>query len=248
MAWLRENASASSLAELKSRATDSDAPRGFRRALETSRSPALIAEVKKGSPVAGIIREDFNPVEIAQSYERSGAACLSVLTDVEFFSGSEDNLIRCREATSLPVLRKDFTASEYHVWEARAMGADAILLIVYGLSDPELRGYRELAECLGMDVIVEAHSEEECDRALASGASLVGINNRDLTTFQVSVSVGLNLIPLYRDSAFVISESALGSFESVSAVTEAGAQAVLIGTAFCSRPDIEAAVKEVMGW
>ena len=250
-AYKREKAAERStlLGELRVRAEDQSAPRGFFRALQgAAKRPSLIAEVKKASPVAGMIREDFDPTKIARSYERAGAACLSVLTDLPYFQGSEENLRLARGAVSLPVLRKDFTVGELDVFEARAMGADAILLIVYGLDDAELLGLRQTAEGLGMDVIVEAHSDEECERALASGATLLGINNRDLKTFETSVSVGETLIPKYADQAFVISESALHSFADVQRVVDAGAQAVLIGTAFCSRPNIEEGVAEVMGW
>ncbi len=197
---------ASDLALARERAQAADPVRGFRDALKGARlRPGLIAEVKKASPVFGMIREEFDPVAIAKDYESAGAACLSVLTDEAFFQGSVENLRLSREATSLPVLRKDFTVSELDVWEARGMGADAVLLIVYGLDDGELKGFREVAEGLGMDVIVEAHSEEECERALASGARILGINNRDLKNFKTSLDVGVRLIPRYKDSAFVVS-------------------------------------------
>ncbi len=237
------------LLEAKSRAQDAPTPRKFLSSLQNSRNGlGLIAEVKKASPVFGVIRENFDPVEIGRSYERAGAHCLSVLTDEPFFDGSERNLRIVREAVSLPILRKDFTASLFHVYESRAMGADAILLIVYGLSDQELTEYREVAEELGMDVLVEAHSEEECERALNSGAKILGINNRDLRTFEISIDVGAKLIPQFVDQAFVVSESALHSAEDVALVKMAGANAVLIGTAFCSKPDVGKAVQDVMGW
>lgn len=248
--WKRERGEPSeALREARAAVADAGPTRGFLDALRgAEKRPALIAEVKKASPVKGLIREDFDAVAIAADYREAGAACLSVLTDEHFFQGSVENLVLARAESGLPVLRKDFTVSELDVWEARAMGADAILLIVYGLSDGELRGFRELAEGLGMDVIVEAHSEAECERALASGASILGINNRDLTSFETSVEVGLRLIPRYSGEVFVVSESALRSVEDVRRVAEAGASAVLIGTAFCSKPDVYEGVLEVMGW
>lgn len=237
------------LADVKARAEDVGPTRGFLGALKSAPGGVgLIAEVKKASPVFGVIRDDFDPVSIALSYESAGAQCLSVLTDAPFFQGSEKYLRDIRSRVALPILRKDFTAGEFHVYEARAMGADAILLIVYGLSDSELVEYRELAESLGMDVLVEAHSAEECDRALASGAKILGINNRDLRTFEISIGVGAGLIPLYTERAFVVSESALHSHGDVETVAAAGARAVLIGTAFCKEPDIEAAVRRIMNW
>lgn len=235
--------------DAKARALDASPARGFARALRESRhAVSLIAEVKKGSPVKGTIREDFDPVAIARDYEAAGADCLSVLTDSAYFQGSEANLVRCREAVGLPVLRKDFTTSALHVYEARAMGADAVLLIVNGLTDSELRDYRELAEGLGMDALVEAHTLEEAERALGTGASLVGLNNRDLRTFETTLDVSVGVLPRLAGRATLVSESALHSFEDVRRVAAAGARSVLIGTAFCSRPDVGAAVREVMGW
>ncbi|MBS1722204.1 MAG: indole-3-glycerol phosphate synthase TrpC [Armatimonadetes bacterium] len=237
------------LAQLKARAADAQPVRPFRRALEQASAPvSLIAEVKKASPVKGVIREDFDPVTIARAYEMAGAQCLSVLTDVEFFQGSPDFLVDCRAATNLPVLRKDFTTSEYHVWEARAMGSDAILLIVNGLSKSDLTDFRELGESLGMDVLVEAHTLEEAETAFETGATFIGINNRDLETFEVSIDVACQVIPELAGRATVVSESALKTHEDVGLVGRAGARAVLIGTTFCKSPDVGAKVREVMGW
>jgi indole-3-glycerol phosphate synthase len=209
---------------------------------------ALIAEIKPASPSRGIIREGLNAREMALSYAAAGADCLSVLTDTPFFQGSEQNLRDAREACLLPILRKDFTVCEADVYAARAMGADAVLLIVYGLSDAELQGFREVAEGLGMDALVEVHSEAEAERAVRSGASLIGVNNRDLTTFKTSVEVGLRVLPGLAGCGTLVSESALQSQEDVARVQQAGARAVLIGTAFCAAPDAEAKVREVMGW
>lgn len=237
------------LGEVRAKAGDVGPTRGFLATLQgSSHRPALIAEVKKASPVFGTIRGDLDPVEVAKAYERAGADCLSVLTDAPYFQGSTENLVQARGATGLPVLRKDFTVSAYDIYEARGMGADAVLLIVNGLEDSELLEYRELAESLGMDVIVEAHSEGECERALKSGAKILGINNRDLETFGISIEVGERLLPFYKGQVFTVSESALHTNADVERVKAAGADAVLIGTAFCSKPDIEEGVREVMGW
>jgi indole-3-glycerol phosphate synthase len=245
-----EGAKASvSLKAMKILAADADKPRGFLQAiLDSPHKTALIAEVKKASPVKGVIRSDFDPVEIATAYEKAGADCLSVLTDSQFFQGSARDLALAREATSLPVLRKDFTVDEYDVWHARAMGADALLLIVSGLSAAQLREYRELAEFLGMDALVEAHSQKEAETALRSGATLVGINNRDLTTFETNIAITETVLPKIAKKATVVAESAIESSDDVRRVSEAGARAVLIGTALCKAPDIGAKVKEVMGW
>ncbi|MDI9638824.1 indole-3-glycerol phosphate synthase TrpC [Kamptonema cortianum] len=241
--------STSSLRDLRLRAEDAEAPRGFLRALEQSpHSVALIAEVKKASPVKGVIRESFDPIAIARAYESAGADCLSVLTDVEFFQGSPEYLIQCRAATTLPVLRKDFTTDEYHVYEARAMGADAILLIVNGLDRAELKSYRELAESLGMDVLVEAHTLAEAEIAVETGARMVGVNNRDLETFETNIEASEVILPQLLGRAFLVSESALRVNADVERVRKAGAGAVLIGTAFCSNPDVEGQVRQVMGW
>ena len=237
------------LAEIRARAMDASSVRGFRRALESAPVPvSLIAEVKKASPVKGVIREDFDPVMIAQGYESAGAQCLSVLTDVEFFQGSTNFLVKCREATSMPVLRKDFTISEYCVYEARAMGADAVLLIVSGLSKSELVVFRELGESLGMDVLVEAHSLSEAETAIETGATFIGINNRNLETFEVTLEVACAVIPKLVGRATLVSESALKSFDDIEMVRKAGARAVLIGTTFCKADDPGVKVKEVMGW
>jgi indole-3-glycerol phosphate synthase len=236
------------LAELISRGRDLEPARPFARALAESPHPlALVAEVKKASPVKGVIRDAFDPEAIARGYERAGADCLSVLTDVAYFQGSPEHLIACRAATALPVLRKDFLIDDYQVWEARAWGADAVLLIVSGLDDGRLRGLRELAEELGMDALVETHTEHEMERAIASGARLVGINNRDLATFETRLDITERLAPLAGD-ALLVSESALDSPEATERVRAAGARAALIGTAFCREPDVEAAVRRIMGW
>lgn len=236
------------LTELQARIKDQSSPRGFLRALQSAPGLALIAEVKKASPVAGTLREDFDPAEIARIYESAGAQCLSVLTDEPHFQGSTENLVRARGAVALPVLRKDFTTSEYHIHEARAMGADAVLLIAYALTDEELKGFREVVEGLGMDALFEAHSVEEAERCLAAGATLLGVNNRDLTTFEMSLEVGESILARMVGRAFLVGESSIQTREDAMRMEQAGAQALLIGSAFSRSPDMGAKVKEVMGW
>ena len=237
------------LTEVKAAVADAPPVRDFQRAIEDSPHPvALIAEVKKASPVTGPTRPDFDPEEIAATYKEAGADCLSVLTDVEFFQGSPDYLGLCRDVSGLPTLRKDFTVDEYDVWEARAMGADAVLLIVAALPAIQLADLKALAESLGMAALVEAHSLAEAETAISAGATLVGVNNRDLTTFESMIDASLETIPKIADRATVVSESAIAARQDVEAVAKAGARAVLIGTSFCSAPDIGAKVREVMGW
>jgi indole-3-glycerol phosphate synthase len=235
--------------EVLAEAEKAPPPRGFRAALANSSHPvALIAEVKKASPVKGMIRPDFEAVEIARDYERAGANCLSVLTDREFFDGAPEYLVECRQAVELPVLRKDFIVDEYQVAETRALGADALLLIMSALRlDVAARLHRTAVE-MGMDVLVEVHSIEEAEAALGFGANLVGINNRDLSTFETRLEITEAIAPLVRERAIVVSESALGSRADVERVGAAGARAVLIGTAFCREPDVFGAVRRVMGW
>ena len=237
------------LAELKDRALDVERPRGFELALSTAATPvALVAEVKKASPSKGLIRESFDPVAIAEAYERAGAHVLSVLTDEPGFGGSAENLRRARAAVSLPVLRKDFLYDEYQVWEARAWGADAVLLIATSLEISRLRELKGLAESLGMDALVEVHDEADAERALAIEATLVGVNNRDLSDFTTDLATTERLLPHFPASVTKVSESALETNADIERVRAAGARAVLIGTTFCAAPDVEAKVREVMGW
>jgi indole-3-glycerol phosphate synthase len=237
------------LEEVRAAARDASPPRGFRRALESATTDlALIAEVKRGSPSQGVIRPDFDPVEVARAYQRAGAHALSVLTDAEFFGGSPENLGHARSATQLPALRKDFLYDPYQVWEARAWGADAVLLIVAMLTPSQLAELQGLAQELGMDALVETHTEEEALVALEAGAGLIGVNNRNLADFRTDLSTSERILPMLAGKAVGVSESALESRADLHRVRSAGARAVLIGTRFCREPDIEAAVREVMGW
>jgi len=236
-----------SQSEIEALAAQASAPRGFLRALRSSEGLALIAEVKKASPSKGLIRPDFDPVAIAQAYARAGASCLSVLTDVDYFQGSPENLKLAREASGLPCLRKDFLNDPYQIYEARAWGADAVLLIVASLDDAQLSDLHSLAVSLGMDVLVEVHDDLETERALRLGAPLIGVNNRNLADFKTTLEISDRLIPLIAPHALAVSESALETRADLDRVEKAGAKAVLIGTTFCASPDIEAKVREVMG-
>ncbi len=235
-----------SVEELQQRG-ESYTPKGFRAALIAAEKPGLIAEVKKGSPSMGEIRADFRPVDIAQSYERAGATCLSVLTDVQYFGGSPSYLREVRREVALPILRKDFVFDPYQLDEARAWGADCVLLIVAGLERGRLVDLYHEAKHRQLDVLVEVHDEEETEFAVEMGSDMIGINNRDLRTFKTDLSTTARLIQLIPDGVLKVSESALETADDVRSVHKMGADAVLIGTAFCASPDIEAKVCEVMG-
>jgi len=202
--------------------------RGFRAAL-LERSPAIIAEIKKASPSQGILREDFEPAALAREYQQNGAAALSVLTDGPFFQGSLADLRAARQAASLPALRKDFTLDEYHVVEAAASGADAILLIAAILEEKQMRELRELAGGWGMGAVVEVHSQRELRTALAAGAEIIGVNNRDLRTFAVTLETSLRLAEEIPAGVLKISESGIHSPEDIRRLREAGFDAFLVG-------------------
>lgn len=237
------------LADLKAIAQDQPSTRGFRAALESADRPvALIAEVKKASPSQGVIRSDFDPVAIAREYEQVGAHCLSVLTDEKYFQGSPDYLKEIRQHVNIPLLRKDFVADAYQLYEARAWGADAALLIVAGLEVPFLSTLYGEAREIGLDVLVEVHNEEELVIANDLGADLIGVNNRNLATFKTDLAVSETLIPKIREGALKVSESSLETNENIERARLAGARAVLIGTSFCGAPNIGAKVREVMDW
>jgi len=245
---VEETKAAIPLSAIRLESAEADPPRGFLAALKSSSKPvALIAEVKKGSPSSGLIREEFDPVDIARIYEDAGANCLSVLTDVPYFLGSPENLKRARAATKLPCLRKDFIYDPYQVFQSRAWGADAILLIVAALTDEQIVNLMSLAEGLGMDALVEVHSKEEVVRAVRLEAKLIGVNNRSLADLSTDLATGEAILPEL-NGCFPVAESALHSHADVKRMEAAGARAVLIGTAFCASPDIGSKVHEVMGW
>ncbi|MDH3526277.1 MAG: indole-3-glycerol phosphate synthase TrpC [Gammaproteobacteria bacterium] len=204
---------------------------GLTGRLEVGR-PAVIAEVKQASPSRGILRVDFDPAQIAASYERGGATCLSVLTDIDFFKGSDANLQQARAACSLPVLRKDFIIDPYQVLEARAIGADCVLLIVAALDDAMLQELMQLAVHLGMDVLVEVHDQDELERALQTPAPLIGINNRNLRTFETRLEVTLGLLDQIPDDRTVVTESGIHTREDVALMRSHGVHAFLVGEAF----------------
>jgi len=236
------------LGAIREASAAADPPRGFADKLKnTAKQLALIAEIKKGSPSRGLIRENFDPVEIAEQYEQAGATALSVLTDAPYFLGAPQNLKDARNATSLPCLRKDFIYDPYQVFESRAWGADAILLIVAALQDDQIINLMSLAEGLGMDALVEVHTKEEASRAVRLQAKLIGVNNRSLADLSTNLQTGEEILPTL-NGAFAIAESALETHQDLQRMKDAGAQAVLIGTAFCSAQNIREKVQEVMGW
>ena len=206
-----------------------DGPRGFSRSLEEFTGVAIIAEVKKASPSKGVICADFRPIEIAGNYHRQGAQAISVLTDVDFFQGSLRYLMEVRGAVPLPVLRKDFIIDELQIEEAKAHGADAILLIAAILDQVQLREYRILAEELGMDVLVEVHDEKETERALGAESRLIGINNRNLNTFEVNLATTFRLKKLIPETIPVVSESGLQTVDDFRRLRDAGIAAALVG-------------------
>jgi indole-3-glycerol phosphate synthase len=206
--------------------------------------PAVIAECKRASPSKGLIRQDYDPASIARSYERGGAACLSVLTDREYFQGSFEHLRAARAACALPVLRKDFTIDPYQVAEARAMGADGVLLIAAALDSGAMRELEGAALELGMAVLVEVHDARELDLALLLRTPLIGINNRDLRTFETRLETTVNLLPRIPKERIVVAESGIGSAEDVSYLRKAGVRAFLVGESFMRSQDPGQALKE----
>ena len=234
-----------SLDALRARLADAPPTRGFVAAVEAKRAagkPAVIAEVKKASPSKGVIREDFDPAAIARSYEAGDAACLSVLTDVDFFQGADAYLQQARAACSLPVLRKDFTIDAYQIVEARVLGADCILLIVAALDDAQLSSLYREAMTIGLDVLVEVHDADELDRALQlpaidSRLPLIGVNNRDLRTFEVSLATTVSLTSAMPAGRILVTESGIATLDDVATMRDAGIDAFLVGESFMRDPD-----------
>lgn len=240
-----ERSAALPLREVSQRAAAMPAARGFVEALEAkiaSGDAAVIAEIKKASPSKGVMRADFQPAAIAQSYEQAGAACLSVLTDRDFFQGDDSYLQQVRAVTTLPVLRKDFIIDDYQIYEARALGADCILLIVAALGDAQLREFAGLASHLGLDVLVEVHDGAELERALQLDVHLIGINNRNLRSFETRLATTLELLERIPPERRVVTESGIHTPQDVALMREHGVQAFLVGEAFMVAPDPGAAL------
>ena len=234
-------------AELERRVAEVPPARGFAAALRVPGEVRVIAEVKQASPSAGVIRADFDPVAIARTYERHGAACISVLTDVEYFQGSLDYLRAVRRSVGCPLLRKDFVLDRYQLLEARLAGADAALLIAEILPGERLAELHREAVALGLDVLVELHDAHELPRVLDAGATLVGINNRDLRTFTTRLEHTLDLMPCIPAGVTVVSESGIRTADDLRTLAAAGVKAVLVGESLMRSPDIGAALDRLRG-
>ena len=235
---------------LSQQTASADPARGFVEAIEQKIAQgraAVIAEIKKASPSKGLLRADFRPAEIAKSYERGGAACLSVLTDVDFFQGADEYLQQARTACALPVLRKDFTIDPWQVYEARALNADCILLIVAALHDAQLGDLAGLALHLGMDVLVEVHDAAELERALALNTPLIGINNRNLRSFETRLETTLDLLGRIPADRIVVTESGIHTADDVARLRASGVQTFLVGEAFMKATDPGAKLAELFG-
>jgi len=223
------------LVDCKAQAFDMDEARGFVRSIEDKLArdlPAIIAEIKKSSPSKGVIRENFIPQDIAQSYEKAGAACLSVLTDQDFFQGHEDYLQQARSASSLPIIRKDFMVAPYQIYESRVVNADCVLLIAACLTKDQMQELAGIAGEVGLDVLVEVHNEEELNQALTLNTRLLGINNRDLHSFEVSLENTFQLLDKIPDTKIVVTESGIHSQEDVQAMQAHKVNSFLVGEAF----------------
>jgi indole-3-glycerol phosphate synthase len=243
---VRERSQRTPERELAMRAADAAPARGFKAAVESRVAriePAVIAEIKKASPSKGVIRADFDPPAIARQYEVGGAACLSVLTDRDFFQGHEEYLVAARNACALPVLRKDFTVATYQVQEARAIGADCILLIAAALDEPKLRELYDCARSIGLDVLIEVHDADELERALPFTDALVGVNNRNLRTFEVSLDTTLQL--QQKTQRPLVAESGIATRADVEHLRAAGVHAFLVGETFMRAADPGRALRDL---